>query len=69
MKDTPSIKARTRKEIAGLLGMSTDTLRDRLKENHIEFPPRLLTPQEQKLVFKRLWYPSQDWKEAFEGLE
>jgi DNA invertase Pin-like site-specific DNA recombinase len=65
MANTITIKAKTRQEIADLLGISTDTLRRRIKENGIVLPHGLVSPQQQKLVFDALWYPAAHPKEAY----
>lgn len=65
MANTITIKVRTRQEIAGLLGISTDTLRRRLKEKCISLPHGLVLPQQQKLVFNTFWYPEACPKEMY----
>ncbi len=67
MESTITIKAKTRQEIAALLGITTDTLRRRLKENGIALPHGLVSPQQQKLIFDALWYPDGCPKEVYEG--
>ncbi len=57
MKETPLIKARTRREIANLLGMEEHTFARKLKENGITLPKGLVAPQWQKVIFDTFWYP------------
>ena len=67
MANTLIIKARTRQEIANILGISTDTLRRRLKEKEIDLPKRLVSPMNKKKIFDALWYPDGMIKEAFDS--
>jgi hypothetical protein len=66
MASTLTIKARTKQEIADLLGISTDTLRRRLKEKKIDIPTGLLSPHDQKRIFDALWYPDHHAKEDYD---
>lgn len=59
---------KTRKQIASEYGVDIRTLRRWLKEQQISFPNRMLTPKDQKLIYRVFGWPPcvdpQDYKLA-----
>ncbi|MCD2260212.1 helix-turn-helix domain-containing protein [Psychroserpens luteolus] len=52
------LKVKTRQQIAIEYGISPRTLRRWLKQDEIYLPKRLLTPREQKRIYKKFGWPS-----------
>ena len=57
MPSPPSIKAKSRREIAALYGIDEHTLKRKLDEKDISLPSGFVSPQTQKIIFDALWYP------------